>query len=241
MSLPDAFTDTILELFPELIDRNRPAIHQAGEAIGRSLAEDGVLHTFGSGHSAILAQELERRAGGLVPVSSIVDPTGGWPETIPGYGEKLLKRYAFQYGIRPGDVGLVLSNSGKNPAPLEVALGLKERGLTVIALTSLDMAQAATSGHPSGQKLHQIADIVLDNGGMPGDAALNLPAAGTRVGPTSTLTGALLLQLVALTAIEWLATHDHPVPVWRSQNLPDGPAFNEQMAERYRHRIRRPV
>ena len=169
MSLARKFYDSALALQASVYETNKATLQAAGKRIAESLAADGVLHTFGSGHSQILAAEIERRAGGLVPVSSIHDPADGWPEQIVGYGARLFQRYAYQYAVRPGDVVLVISNSGRNASPIEVALEAKAAGLDVVVLTSLDMSKGASSRHVSGKKLYELGDYVLDNGGVPGD------------------------------------------------------------------------
>ena len=241
MSLADQFYEAAIDLQRRVRESNADAVRTAGERIAVSVAGDGVLHTFGSGHSQILAAEIERRAGGLVPVSSINDPADGWPEQIPGYGKRLFERYAYRYAVRPDDVALVISNSGRNASPIEVALAAKEAGLCVIALTSLEMSQATTSRHPSGRKLYEIADIVLDNGGVPGDAAIDAPGFPYKVGPTSTMSGALLLNLLAMEVIERLIARGVTPPTYVSQNADGGAAHNEKLALKYRHRIRRPI
>jgi len=241
MSLAQTFFDLTRRLQDAAFERNADTLRAAGAAIADSLAADGVLHTFGSGHSQILAAELERRAGGLVPVSSIHDPADGWPEQIPGYGQRLFQRYAYQYAVQPGDVVLVISNSGRNPSPIEVALEAKETGLTIVALTSLDMSRATTSRHPTGKKLYEIADHVLDNGGLPGDAAIEPEGFPHKVGPTSTMTGALLLNLLGMEIIENLLARGLTPPTYVSQNADGGAEHNERLAQKYRHRIRRPI
>ena len=92
MSLSQKFYESSLALQAGVYETNKPTLQAAGLRIAESLAADGVLHTFGSGHSQILAAEIERRAGGLVPVSSINDPADGWPEQIVGYGARLFQR-----------------------------------------------------------------------------------------------------------------------------------------------------
>ncbi len=241
MSLADDFHSLVNEMQRRVRDSNAEVLRAAGRRLAESLAAGGVLHTFGSGHSQILAAELERRAGGLVPVSSIHDPADGWPEQIPGYGARLFQRYAYQYAVQAGDVVLVISNSGRNPSPIEVALEARATGLDVIALTSLEMSTATTSRHPSGKKLYELADHVLDNGGLPGDAAVPIPGLPHKTGPTSTLSGALLLNLLALEAIEHLVALGVTPPVYVSQNTDGGAEHNEALAEKYRHRIRRPI
>ena len=99
MSLSDYFFETSNALQAKVRHSNAKTLRTVGKLIADSIAADGVLHTFGSGHSQILAAEIERRAGGLVPVSSIIDPADGWPEQIPGYGARLFQRYATLHSI----------------------------------------------------------------------------------------------------------------------------------------------
>lgn len=241
MSLAEDFYKTSTQLQAEVYQQNRETLKAAGKRIAESIAADGVLHTFGSGHSQILAAEIERRAGGLVPVSSINDPADGWPEQIAGYGARLFQRYAYQYAVQAGDVVLVISNSGRNASPIEVAMEAKTAGLDVVVLTSLGMSKTTTSRHPSGKKLYELGDYVLDNGGVPGDAAIDAPGFAYKVGPTSTMSGALLLNLLSMEIIEHLIGMGVTPPTYVSQNADGGAEHNEALARKYRHRIRRPI
>jgi uncharacterized phosphosugar-binding protein len=241
MSLADTFYEASNQIQAEAYAANQATLKSAGEVIAKSIAADGVLHTFGSGHSQILASEIERRAGGLVPVSSINDPADGWPEQIPGYGARLFQRYAYQYAVQPDDCIIVISNSGRNASPIEVALEAKAAGLTVIVLTSLNMSKASTSRHPSGKKLYELGDYVLDNCGVPGDAALDAEGFPYKVGPTSTMSGALILNLLSMEIIENLIAMGVTPPTFVSQNADGGAEHNEALAKKFRHRIRRPI
>lgn len=242
LNLAASYFETVSRLQGQILERNRETLWELGKAIAGSLAADGVLHLFGSGHSQIIAMEMERRAGGLVPVSSMEDPAFGWAEQIPGYGTRLIERYLFRFQAKPGEFVIVISNSGKNASPLEVAWEARERGFKVVAVTSLDMSKQAKSLHPSGQRLFEMAHFVLDNGGIPGDAAIDLPGSNIRVGPTSTMTGALLLNLLHVEIIDNLVEMEvDPLPVLVSQNLPHGAEHNQRLCEKYRHRIRRPI
>lgn len=225
----------------QVANTNAPALRDLGAVIGKSLSEEGVLHVFGSGHSGIIAQEVVHRAGGLVPASAIVDPSGGWAETIPGYGEKLFQRYAWQFGFRPGEVVIVISNSGKNPSPIEVALGAKDAGGTVAAITSLEMSQGRESEHPSGKRLFEIADHVLDNHCPPGDAALEVEGTPVKTSPLSTISGCLLLNLVVTEAIAWMSAAGVEIPLLRSGNMPGGKDHNAKLSRKYQGRLSRPI
>jgi uncharacterized phosphosugar-binding protein len=238
--LAESYAATITDLLARAREVNTEALRTAGAKIGSSLAAGGVLHTFGSGHSEILARELLGRAGGLMPVSGIFDAGQGFSENVVGYGTRLAERYDRTCGLHAGECIIVISNSGKNASPLEVALYAQDKGLTVIGLTSMAMSTTTPTVHPGGRNLHLVADHVLDNLGVPGDAIVPLedPAQpGLCTGPTSTLVGALLLNLLALEATTWLRDHGHPLPIIRSQNTPGGMEHNLRLAAPYRTRL----
>ncbi len=240
MSLPAHYLATATALLEKACAQNAPVLKQLGPVIGESLAKGGMLHLFGSGHSEIISRELVGRAGGLMCITALSDPTGGFIENLAGYGTKLAERYDRQYGLLPGETIVVISNSGKNSSPIDVALFAKAKGLKVVALTSLAMAQTATTVHPGGKKLHEIAVYVLDNCGVPGDAITPV-ADGVMAGPTSTLISVTLLNLLSLELIDWLKAGGHPLPILRSQNLPGAIEYNRELAKKYRGRLSRQV
>jgi uncharacterized phosphosugar-binding protein len=237
-SLADTFHHRAIALLETARTRNAAVLHQLAPVIGQSLAQGGVLHTFGSGHSDVLAREIIGRAGGLVCVNGLIDPTGGFIENLVGYGTVLAERYDRQYQLLPGETIIVVSNSGKNSSPLEVALYAKKKGLTVVGLTAVSMSSTYPTVHPGGQNLHAVADYVLDNCGVPGDAIVEV-APGTHAGPTSTLTSALLLNLLVLEVTEWLKLNGYPLPVLRSQNLPGAIEHNRALGLKYKSRLSR--
>jgi uncharacterized phosphosugar-binding protein len=237
-SLSAHYLRTATALLEKAVAVNTPVLKKLGPVIGESLARGGVLHLFGSGHSDIIARELVGRAGGLVCISSIPDVTGGFIENLVGYGTKVAERYDRQYGLLPGETVIVISNSGKNASPIEVALYAKAKGLHVVGLTCVEMAKSAATVHPDGKKLHEIADHVLDNCGVPGDAVVPVTA-DVMAGPTSTFVGATLLNLLSLEVVDWLKAGGHPLPVLRSQNLPGAIESNRELAKKYRGRLSR--
>jgi uncharacterized phosphosugar-binding protein len=237
-SLADTYYERASGLLARARDANAPAIARLAPLIGQSIASGGVVHTFGSGHSEIISREIVGRAGGLVCVTGIIDPTGGFIENLPGYGEALAARYDRQYQLNSGEVAIVISNSGKNSSPIDVALYAKKKGMSVAALTSMAMSRVTPSQHPSGRKLFEVADHVLDNCGVPGDAAVELEG-GISAGPTSTLVGCSLLNWLMLSVTEWLKENGHALPVLRSQNTPGAIEHNRALAARYRGRLSR--
>jgi uncharacterized phosphosugar-binding protein len=236
--LAGSYLATATALLEKAVAVNAPVLKKLGPVIGESLARGGVLHLFGSGHSDIIARELVGRAGGLVCISGIPDVTGGFIENLAGYGTKVAERYDRQHGLLPGETIIVISNSGKNSSPLEVALYAKAKGLHVVGLTCVEMARSAATVHPGGKKLHELADHVLDNCGVPGDAVVAVTP-GVMAGPTSTFVGATLLNLLSLEVVDWLKAGGHPLPVLRSQNLPGAIEYNRELAKKYKGRLSR--
>ncbi len=236
--LADAFYERSLALVAAAREKNAPVLRALAPIVGRSLASGGILHVFGSGHSEVIAREIIGRAGGLVCVSGIVDPTGGFIENLVGYGTELAGRYDRQHELRPGETIIVISNSGKNSSPIEVALYAKQKGLHVVGLCSATMSAGARTVHPGGKKLHEIADHVLDNLGVPGDTLIDA-GGGVMTGPTSTLVGGMLLNLLMLEIMDWMKANGHPLPVLRSQNLPGAIEHNRAVGAAYKHRLSR--
>ncbi|BAS26769.1 sugar isomerase domain-containing protein [Limnochorda pilosa] len=212
----------------------REAMDQAARWVAECIAGDQVVHLFGSGHSALLAREVVGRAGGLAAMSIIEDPLLGAAERLEGYASLLLQRYL---PLGTDDLLIVLSTSGRNPLPIEIALLAQERGLRVIALTSLEYSRTVTSRHRSGKRLFEIADLVLDLGAPEGDALIEVPGVPEKVGPVSTVIGAAVLHSVVLEATARLVQMGIEPPVLMSDNLDGGREHNERLRRRYRGRV----
>ncbi|MGW0758390.1 sugar isomerase domain-containing protein [Streptomyces sp. NPDC002814] len=222
-------------------------VARAAELIAQCVRSDGVIHAFGTGHSQAMVLELAGRAGGLVPTNrlSIADLVlyGGDPPSV--LDDPLLERQAGVaqriYDLaapRPEDLFVIISNSGVNNVIVEMALHAKAEGHRLLAITSLPHTRAVPAAHPSGKKLADIADVVLDNAAPRGDALLELPGGGA-ICALSTLTGVMLIQMtVAEAASLLLASGDRP-PVYVSANVPGGFEGNLELEKRYAGRIRR--
>jgi len=237
-SLTETYFTRANELLAQAWKTNAPTIAELAPLLGEVVARGGVIHTFGSGHSELISREIIGRAGGLVCVTGIIDPTGGFIENLPGYGTKLVERYDRQYQLLAGEVLIVISNSGKNASPVDVALYGKQKGLTVVALSCLAMSRITPSQHASGKRLYECADYVLDNGGVPGDAIVDT-GDNFQAGPTSTLIGCSVLNWLMLSTIDWLKAHNHPLPLLRSQNLPGAIEHNRALGQKYKGRLSR--
>lgn len=232
----------VRQMIDKLENTQSPAIRKVAARAAESIAQGGVLHVFGSGHSHMIAEDAFNRAGGLACVNAMLEPSlmeinvgrTTMLERLPGYADILLSTY----DLRPGDVIVVVSNSGINAVPIEVALTCKQRGLFVVALTSVNHSQHMASRHTSGQRLMEIADEVLDNGGVYGDAAIELDGLPQKTGATSTIMGVTIIQLLTVAVMEELLRRGIEPPVLISANGTGGEEHNRRVTECYKHRVK---
>jgi len=219
-------------------------IGQAADMIAAALRSNGIIHVFGAGHSSLLAQEIFFRAGGLVAVnpmlSSLMSFEGGVVESTEferrAESAEALTRAA---GFRPADAGIVISNSGRNALPVEIALHMKAAGMKVIAVTNLLQSRQANSHHSSGKRLFEIADVVLDNHCPLGDAAVTIKGMSAALGAVSTIAGAALLHASLLNAAELLSREGTPPGAFVSVNLGSGSTDAlKKLISPYQQRIR---
>lgn len=154
-------------------------------------------------------------------------------ERTVGYGTLLMKRQE----VRPGEVLVVISTSGRNPVPVEVALAGKEMGATVIAITSIAYSSSQAPRHPNGKRLSDAGDIVIDNFVPPGDATLSLPGLPTPFAPASTVVGAAILQATLARAVEILVGRSVTPPLFLSGNMDGSDEHNAALVAQYRTRV----
>lgn len=208
-SLPaaDRFFHDALARLGGLLDGQREALDQAAALCTEAIASDGLVHLFGCGHSRMLCEEMTPRQGcyvgwhtivelGLTFHNLIVGPNGLRQslhlEKTLGYAEQILRNFAFG----PKDVLIVISTSGIREVIIEMAEGARQRGLRVIAVLSKEHCKQAKPAHPSGRKLQDVADVVLDNGAPIGDTIFALQGSSNKTGPFSTLGGAMVMNLL---------------------------------------------
>ncbi|MGE0008395.1 MAG: sugar isomerase domain-containing protein [Parvibaculaceae bacterium] len=242
MMLTEEYCDSITAMLRELVSSQRDKLALAQGWIADVLAQGGLVYVTGSGHSHMIAEEVFYRAGGAAPVQAILDPAlmlhqGAHRSTVlerlEGYARIVLE----DYPIGPRDVVLIASNSGRNAFPIEAALFAREKGARTIAITSSENAARAASRHNSGRLLHEVADLFIDNRAPYGDACLTIPDSDKRMGSTSTISGAFIVNAVMAEAVASLARRGIDVDIYRSANAGDGEDADE-IVKRWRARIR---
>ena len=222
-------------------------LDEAINLLTRAIEAGAVIQAFGTGHSESFAMEIAGRAGGLIPTTKIalrdlvlrgdydLNALGGSSlERSPTVAEDL---WAVST-VHPGDVFVIASNSGVNGSIVGLALLAKQHGHPVIAVTSLQHTMAVEPKHPSGQRLCDVADVVLDNLAPFGDATLALDG-GVPVGSVSSITSAYIAQLLTIGVAERIAATGAVPPLYLSANIPGGDEHNSGLERRYEGRIRR--
>ena len=236
MNLAKEYLEKCIGLLKEIEETQMENIQKAADAIAECTMNGGIIHTFGSGHSLFVAQEPFHRAGGLQTVSSM--PWSYFDSVATKVGERtpgLGKAVVHWNDVRKGDVVICVSNSGVNALPVDVAIEAKKLGATVIAITSLkgskDASARGSGRSESGKKLYEVADIVLDNCGVPGDAILNV-GLPYRIIATSTGMGICIIQAVVGQAIGIMLEKGFNPPINISHNIDVSKEIREGNLER---------
>jgi uncharacterized phosphosugar-binding protein len=216
------------------------------DLIVSSVQRGGVLQAFGTGHPQAFATEIAGRAGGLIPTHAVVlrDVVlrGSRDVSVVLQGAKLERYEAVidelygLYTFDPADVFLIASNSGVSGSIVGLAVRAKADGHPVIAVTSLEHTNAVTPKHSSGQRLSEIADVVIDNRAPFGDTTIGL-GDGLSAGAVSSITAAYIGQLLTLGAAQRLRDAGEVPPLYISANVPGGDAHNDALKARYGERI----
>jgi uncharacterized phosphosugar-binding protein len=207
LAAAERYFQNALDRLHGLLDGQRAALDLASALCTEAIAQNGLVHLFGCGHSRMLCEEMTPRQGcfvgwhtivelGLTFHNLIVGPNGLRQslhlEKTLGYAEQILRNFAFG----PHDVLIVISTSGIREVIVEMAEGAKRRGLAVIGVVSRAHCEQAKPAHPSGQRLLDVADVILDNGAPVGDSLLAIEGCKNKTGPFSTVGGAMLMNML---------------------------------------------
>lgn len=221
------------------------AIRRASAVLAERMRSGGVVQVFGTGHSRSFAMEMAGRAGGLVPVHAMylddLALSGRYPadevkdpafERRPEIAHELFGLY----DVRPEDAFVVVSSSGRNGATIEMAFTAAERELPVVVVTSMAHTSAVASRHPSGKRLFELGDIVIDNCAPYGDAVLGT-GGGPKICAVSSVTGTVIAQALTAEIAARYREHGADPPVLLSANVDGADDHNTRLRARYGSRI----
>ncbi|MGW0814268.1 SIS domain-containing protein [Streptomyces viridiviolaceus] len=242
--LAGQFLDAAIDLLQRIRDEEADTIEAAGTLLADTVERGGRLFAFGAGHSSLAAQDVVYRAGGLALMNLLAVPgvvgvdvmpatLGSALERVDGLASAVLDSSP----VRAGDALVIISLSGRNALPVEMAMNARALGVKVIGVTSVAYATETKSRHSSGTFLKDHCDIVLDSRIAVGDAELTLDTVPAPFGPASTVVTTALLQAVTATAAGALADRGIEPPLLRSGNVDGGHEWNGRVLEQYRDRI----
>ena len=223
--LAKKYLEKCSELIGKLQQDQLPQIQEAAELIAQAVEEGHTLYAWGGPHSSLPVQDIFWRAGGLALVNPLF--THGLSlEVGPIYLTTFLERvdgagkeFFSQVGAEAGDVIILISTSGRNPFPIEMAASAREAGLKVVGVTSPSYSNSVPSRHSSGKRMYDFCDVVLDNLTVPGDAVIEDESLPQKVGPTSGWMGCLILQALMAEVAERVAQKGITPPIYYALNL----------------------
>ncbi|MDQ1036984.1 putative phosphosugar-binding protein [Streptomyces sp. V3I8] len=243
-TLARQYFDAAIGLLQRVRDEESGPIEAAGAMIADTVADGGRLFAFGAGHSSLAAQDLVYRAGSLALMNLLAVPGAVGVDVMPATLGSALERVdglaSAVLGASParaGDLLVVVSLSGRNALPVEMAMSARALGLRVIGVTSVAYASETGSRHASGTYLKDHCDVVLDSKIAIGDAELTLDTVPAPFASASTVVTSAVLQSVMATAAGVLADRGIEPPLLRSGNVDGGLEWNDRVFERYGDRI----
>ncbi|WP_107942872.1 sugar isomerase domain-containing protein [Metasolibacillus sp. FSL H7-0170] len=221
------------------VGQQEEQLKEVAEMTAKKIGKGGIIQLFGAGHSFLLAEELFYRAGGLVPVKAIyIEPlmlaAGPTTSSRNERKEGVVLAHRHLFDIRPEDIVIIISTSGRNAAPIEMAFEAKERGAFVISLQSLCYTEQEST-HSSGMRLEQIVDAVFNTSVPIGDGVLQ--SGDYQYGASSTVVGAALLNAFVSMVIEQLLAVQQEAPVFVSNNINQSTSQNDKYCRQFENRI----
>jgi len=239
----NSYINALLPVLSRAFECQIENLNQAANKMADVIQNDHLIYVFGAGHAGIISEEMCYRAGGLVPVVPIFAPgltVNTRPATletdlerISGYATLILNACK----ITKDDLLIIHSNSGRNTVAIEMAEEAKKIGVFVVALTSKAHSNAVISRHPKGYKLMDVADLVIDNCGVPGDAICEVPGVEAHVASTSTVVGAALMNALVVETAQILQERGVEPPIFRSANIDQSVESNQKWLDHYGCRL----
>ncbi|MER6470479.1 SIS domain-containing protein [Streptomyces collinus] len=240
----DLFFDAAIGLLQRVREEEAEAITAAGTLLADTVATGGRLFAFGAGHSSLAAQDVVYRAGGLALMNLLAVPGVVGVDVVPATLGSALERVdglasavLDSSPLRAGDALVIISLSGRNALPVEMALNARALGVKVIGVTSVAYATETNSRHSSGTFLRDHCDVVLDSKIAVGDAELTLDTIPAPFAPASTVVTSALMQAVMATTAATLADRGIEPPLLRSGNVDGGHDWNGRVMTEYCDRI----
>ena len=238
----ETFKNKIIDLIKKVDKDEDINIKNAADIIYQSMKKGGLLHIFCTGHSHMIAEEMFYRAGGLVQVNPILEPIlmqheGAFRSTKFERLAGLSKILFDSIDIKEGEPFLIVSNSGINVVPIEMAICAKEKKCPIVVITSKKISEKLESRHESKKNLYEYGDVIIDNHIPNGDGVIKTNS-GSKIGASSTIIGAYIAQRLAIEIVANFERDGIKPDIYLSDNTNGGDEHNETILKKYKSRIR---
>ena len=237
----DLYYGNIVRCLEGIRETQRDNIKKAAEKVSQVIRNDGIIYVFGCGHSSLIAADTFYRAGGLANVSAMLDGDltlndGAVKSSALERTEGIACHIFDHYRITLNDVLIIVTNSGVNSVPIEMAMTAKENGIFVIGISS-SAYKNQRSRHSSGKLFYQCVDVCIDNCVPKGDATIDITGSKAKMGSVSTAASSYAINSILISAAIDASEKGAEVPVYLSGNVAGGPEFNKKIIDKYKKRI----
>lgn len=235
----EKYYSEITNILEKIKINQKEKIEQASKKVAKVIENDGIIYIFGCGHSHLIGLDCFYRAGGLVNVSAMLDTDlmlhngaakSSKMEKMSGIAESIFERYC----ITQNDILIIVSTSGKNAVPCEMASVATKNGIPNISVVS----SAYFDDETDNKKLYECSDMYIDNCVPHGDAVMDITGTDVKMGSVSTVASSFILQSLLLEAAENAAKNGAELPIYKSGNIEGGAEFNKKLIKEYLPRIK---
>ncbi|MBO5247897.1 MAG: SIS domain-containing protein [Clostridia bacterium] len=229
----------IINILSRIEEQESEKMGRAAEMVAKVIENDGIIYVFGCGHSHLIGLDCFYRSGGLCNVSAMLDTDlmlhngaskSSVMERMSGIAEPIFQRYC----VTEKDILFVISTSGKNAVPCEMAQVAKKHGVPNVAIVS----GAYFGDKSNGKKLYECCDLYVDNCVPHGDAVIPIPGTDNVMGSVSTCASSFILQSILMQAAQIANEKGVPLPIYKSGNVDGGAEFNKKLIQEYLPRIK---
>ncbi|HSN95152.1 MAG TPA: SIS domain-containing protein [Anaerolineaceae bacterium] len=243
-SLFQEYLQNVIRLLQRISDEEESSVNEAAKTIADAVEFGHNIFAFGCTHSSLPIQDLVYRAGGFMLINPIFGPgiaaldtrpatMTSEIENLPGYAKIIFDAHP----INEGDVLILVSVSGRNSVPVELAQIAKQRKVKIIGVISRDYSENVTSRHSSGKKMYEFADVILDNKVAKGDALLHAEGVPQKFCPASGVTSNALLHAMIAATIQELLRRGITPPIYLAGNVDGGKEYNAKLLEQYKDHV----
>lgn len=241
MEIMNKYLDIVKDQLNDIQNNEGSKISEAASIMANTLKNDGLIYVFGSGHSQMFCLEMFYRAGGLVPVypmlqASVAMYTGTITseyERLENIGDKVFDKS----GMTAKDTLIIISHSGRNSMPIDLAMAAYNAGVKIITIVSKQFMNGITSRHKSGKFVKDFASVVIDNHCILGDATIQIPGMPSKVAGSSSILSISILESLVAETVSLCAKDNFYPPVWVSGNVDHGDKLNKENYLNYRNRV----